>query len=173
MVWNSSVTASAESPKTQVNRNIIMLSVQDLKMGDKIDALDDEGDWWSATVCTVAPKRKKPYVDVSWDEFPSLPEEKIYEEDGRLRERKSRAVKKAERFERCGALHQDRILRLDLKGGGILGSVGATARIANADGVVVARLRERGRGHKGHGYHKTFHGQAPPGRLGERTEWKV
>ena len=79
-----------------------MLSVQDLKMGDKIDALDDEGDWWSATVCTVAPKRKKPYVDVSWDEFPSLPEEKIYEEDGRLRERKSRAVKKAERFERCG-----------------------------------------------------------------------
>ena len=79
-----------------------MLSVQSLKTGQKIDALDDQGDWWSATVRAVAPKRKKPYTSISWDEFPRKPQEKIFEEDGRLRERKSNAAKKAERFERCG-----------------------------------------------------------------------
>ena len=82
-----------------------MLSFQSLKTGQKIDALDDQGDWWSATVRAVAPKRKKPYSIISWDEFPRQPQEKIFEEDGRLRERKSNAAKKAERFERCGGSH--------------------------------------------------------------------
>jgi hypothetical protein len=54
-----------------------MLSIQSLKTGQKIDALDDQGDWWSATVRAVAPKRKKPYTSISWDEFPRKPQEKI------------------------------------------------------------------------------------------------